>query len=142
MKPTPTRAGRYTFANTDRGRELRRYTRSSLASQGIISEESEEVLTFSTGECTLLLLTVIGKRPGEGQIANWVKEARKARKIMKYTHYSRCIIETAQVERLVFSPEHYDNAGISQLECGIPELEALRLLNSWNSRGLKYNYWL
>lgn len=62
-------ADRYTFANTERGAELRKDTQDSLASQGITSELSEEVLEFSTGSCTLLLLTVTGRRPGEGRIA-------------------------------------------------------------------------
>lgn len=64
----------------------------------------------------------------------------------RHTGYSRCIIETGQVERLQFAPEHYDQAG----ECrdrrtpggGIDELKALRLVNDWNSRGLKYIYWV
>lgn len=69
---------RYTFANTNRGRELRAQVAESFASEGIPTEASEEVLTFSTGECTLLLLTVTGKRPGAGQIAKAMKERKHA----------------------------------------------------------------
>jgi hypothetical protein len=76
MNTNTGRQNRYTFANTERGAELRRLTAESLASQGITSEESQEVLEFSTGSCTLLLLTVTGKRPGEGRIAADMK-ARK-----------------------------------------------------------------
>jgi hypothetical protein len=65
---------------------------------------------------------------------------------MRYTMYSRFIIETGQVERLKFSIEHYQQAGEDTARFdfneGIDQFKALRMLNNWNTRGLRYIYWL
>jgi hypothetical protein len=64
----------------------------------------------------------------------------------RHTHYSRCIIETFETERIQFAPEHYTQVGEHACKScgyeGIEELKALCLVNDWNSHGLKYIYWV
>ncbi len=73
MTPKPQeRPVRYTFPNTPAGREQRYRFAEGLTASGITSEASEETMTCPSGTFTLLILTT-GKRPGEGEIANYMK---------------------------------------------------------------------
>lgn len=65
----------YTFADDTRGTELCKQTRDSLASQGITSEITQE--TWEE-DVEVLILTVTGKRPGEGKIAADMKARKHA----------------------------------------------------------------
>jgi hypothetical protein len=62
----------YIFSNTDAGRAIRNNVAASLASQGISTEKSIEKI----GETLVLVLTVTGRRPGEGRIAADMKARR------------------------------------------------------------------
>jgi hypothetical protein len=63
---------RYIFARTVEGVRLRSLTALGLLSQGITTEYTEETIDRTP----VLVLTVTGKRPGEGRIAADMK-ARK-----------------------------------------------------------------
>lgn len=72
-KTQPGRADRYFFTLNSKGRELLYNLKLSFNSQDIATEESEETIEGTT----LLVLTVTGKRPGEGRISADMK-ARKS----------------------------------------------------------------
>jgi len=64
---------RYIFANNEEGGELAEKTLVSLNNAGIVCE----AITDTIGGVEVIVVTVTGKRPGEGRIAADMK-ARKA----------------------------------------------------------------
>lgn len=68
---------RFSFPNTEAGRELRRNLAESFTKNEIAFREFEEIMNGNEGDrnwlCVLLTLEVTGKRPGEGQIAAEMK---------------------------------------------------------------------
>jgi hypothetical protein len=72
---------------------------------------------------------------------------RRARKDVKavsqprYTHYHGLYIPSGQGALTEFDPSHYREAGVPN-DSGMAEIDALRLLNRWNSLQSLYRYWL
>ncbi len=66
----------YTLPNTDAGRVLRDGVVRSLTSNGITYREYEETVAVGQLTFVLLKLEVTGKRPGEGRIAETMKERK------------------------------------------------------------------
>lgn len=67
---------KYTFASTPIGRAIRKDVADSLHTNGITTEDGQETVTAGGVEYVLLTLTVTGKRPGAGRIAQAMKKGK------------------------------------------------------------------
>lgn len=68
---------RFTFTNTEAGRELRTNMVKALTAGGMTSEPSEENWTVEGWSGVVLILTVTSKRPQEGVLAADMKARGK-----------------------------------------------------------------
>lgn len=63
---------------------------------------------------------------------------------MRYKSYFERILETGEVRELSFGPEQFKTMGLLPVSIGMPELEALQLINRWNrtQQQVRFLYWL
>lgn len=60
---------------------------------------------------------------------------------MRHRYYLSTV--NGALETTYFSPEDFRSMGLIYVEIGMPQLEALELLNKWNRRASgRYSYWL
>lgn len=67
----------YNFPDNEHGREMRGTLAKTLRENGREVQETEEVITIK------ILKLVVGKRPGEGQIAANMKERKTVRQFIR-----------------------------------------------------------
>lgn len=61
---------------------------------------------------------------------------------MRYRTYQRKMLSSGQVRECEFDSTHFKEAGLPTMSVGMPQLEALELVNKWNREPKTFVYWL